>query len=527
MADGQHNGTAEARASHVVEDQGEVYGFLAMSTTHGDVPVTRIDTHGAVVFLAGGHAYKVKRAVRFPFMDFSTLEKRRKACEAELRINRINAPDIYVDTVPIVRRGGSLQLGGPGEVVEWAVRMRRFDERCTLDHVAERGGLNEHLIEQMADAIVAARRSAPLHRNVDAAGALRAVIDGNARELNESPDLFLPDSVEALTCRSLDLFHTLEPLLAERASGGLVRRCHGDLHLRNIVMLGERPSLFDALEFDESLATIDVLYDTAFLLMDLLERGHMSQASYLINRYLQAWADPRQLTGLAALPLFISVRASIRAKVTAAGMTHLAASDRAGATKAARDYFSLSLATLDPVAPSLVAVGGLSGTGKSTLARGLAVGLGRPPGAVHLRSDVVRKQLAGVDEFERLPPAAYDAASSERVYAELRRQAELALTAGYSVVVDAVHQRPHERSAWRELAARLGARFTGLWLEAPLDTLVARVEGRARDASDARADTVALQARRGSGVVDWECLSASGGPSAVLTHAREVVRAET
>lgn len=527
MANKPSNATALARAAHVVADQDEVFGFLAAPEAHGGKAVSRVDTHGAVVFLAGDHAYKVKRAVKFPFMDFSTLEKRRTACEAELRINRLNAPDIYIDAIPIVRQRGALRLGGPGEVVEWAVRMRRFDERRTLDRVAERDGLTMSLIERMADAIVVAQRRAPPCPDVDAVGALGAVIEGNARELGESPDLFAPDRAAELTRRSRERLWALAPLLAERARAGLVRRCHGDLHLRNMVMLGDMPCLFDALEFDESLAMIDVLYDTAFLLMDLLNRDLVREASYLFNRYLQAWADTRQLKGLAALPLFISVRASIRAKVIAAGLAHLAAIEQADAAAAARGYFALALTALDPAAPRLVAIGGLSGTGKSTLAAALAAGLGHLPGAVHLRSDVVRKQILGVAEFERLPPSAYDAASSEAVYTEVRRQAELALGAGYSVVIDAVHQRPPERTALRSLAARLGLRFTGLWLEAAVDTLVTRVEGRVRDASDARADTVALQVRGDTGPIDWRRLDAGGDPREILVRAQEVLRAET
>ncbi|MBX3499078.1 MAG: AAA family ATPase [Alphaproteobacteria bacterium] len=519
-------GNPHPSTAHVVEDQDEVLVFLANPSTHaGTTGVTRIDTHGAIVFLAGEHAYKVKRAVKFPFMDLSTLARRREACEAELRINRPNAPEIYLDTIPIVRRDGALFLGGPGDVVEWAVHMRRFDESRTLDRIAERGGLTQDMLERMADAVVDSQARAERRSGIDVAADLRAIIDGNTESLAESPELFAPHRVSALGRRSRDAIIRLAPALAERAQAGLVRRCHGDLHLRNMVMLGERPALFDALEFSEALATIDVLYDVAFLLMDLIERDLGYEASFFFNRYLTGWGDERQLSGLAALPLFISVRAAIRAKVLAAGLAHLDDAGRKAACEAAGRYLALAGRALVPAEPRLVAVGGLSGTGKSTVSARLAAEIGCLPGAVHLRSDVVRKRLWGVNEFDRLPGAAYDAQASDRVYTTLRRQAALALAAGYSVVVDAVHQRPEERDALRALAARLGAGFAGLWLDAPVDTLVARVERRARDASDARADTVALQVGRASGDIDWCRIDAAGDRVAVLERARLALRA--
>lgn len=511
--------------SHVAHDQAEVIEFLGAPSTYGlNEDVVRVDTHGAAVFLAGKDAYKIKRAVRFPFMDFSTLEKRRQACESEVRVNHANAPDIYLGVLPIVRQAGSLALGGPGEVVEWAVHMRRFDERQTCDHVADQGGLTLALTERLADAIVQSQVRAQERGGTDSAGDLRAIIDGNQGSLDETPDLFEPTRVSSLTKDSRRVLERVAPLLAGRSKAGFVRRCHGDLHLRNLVLRGETPTLFDALEFDESLATIDVLYDFAFLLMDLLERGLALQANHLFNRYLVAWRDERQLAGLAALPLFISVRAAIRAKVIAAGLAHLTESRRPTATATAQRYFELAESALVPVAPCLVAIGGLSGTGKSTLAAHLAPLLGCVPGAVHLRSDVERKQLSGVGEYERLPPEAYDRHSSDVVYGILRHKADVTIRSGYSVIVDAVHLHSGERDAVRELAVRLNAGFVGLWLEAPLPELVSRVGRRVHDASDARAETVGWQAERGTGAIDWQRIDAGADPARVLSCAQEIIR---
>ena len=525
MAHSQNDRPAVAKAAHVVQDQAEVLAFLAAKSTHGaGAEVTRVDTHGAAVFLAGDHAYKVKRAVKFPFMDFSTLEKRRRACEAEVRVNRANAPDIYLGVLPVVRRAGALALGGEGEIVEWVVQMRRFDERLTCDRVADRGELTKVLVERVAAAVVQSQTRAEMRHRVDVVADMRAVIDGNRSGLDETPDLFGIERVATFTMRSRSALERVAPLLVERSKAGFVRRCHGDLHLRNIVLLNQTPTLFDALEFDEALATIDVLYDVAFLLMDLLERDLAVEASLLFNRYLVSWADERQLAGLAALPLFISVRAAIRAKVIAAGLDHLGDADRQAEMAAAARYFALAEAVLEPVAPRLLAIGGLSGTGKSTLAAGLAPGIGCLPGAVHLRSDVERKRLFAVGEYDRLPLKAYDPRSSDAVYGILRHKAELALRAGYSVIVDAVHLHEEEREALRGLAVRLGIGFAGLWLEAPMHDLVSRVSQRVHDASDANPDIVALQAERGIGSIDWHRIDAGGDAARVLESACAVLR---
>jgi len=514
--------------SHVAEAQDETLRFLASPGGHGlDGPVKRIDTHGAIIFLAGNDAYKIKRAVRFPYMDFSTLEKRRVACEREIAINRPGAPDIYLGLVPIVRRNGTLQLGGEGTVVEWAVHMRRFDETRTLDRLAAGGELAPAIVAAMARAVAEAHARASVRRDVDSAGSLRAVIAENGASLLEHPTLFPPERTERLTHQSLDALERLRGLLMQRGREGHVRRCHGDLHLRNIVLIEGKPRLFDALEFDEALATTDVLYDLAFLLMDLIEKGLRREANLLLNRYLVESREPAHLAGLAALPLFISIRAAIRAKVTVAGLAYLEADGRERALEDCRRYFSLAEAVLTRAPPRLVAIGGLSGSGKSTLAAALAPLIGGPPGAVHLRSDVIRKQLFGVAETERLPNSAYDAAASAAVYERMYRDARTVLAAGWPVIVDAVHQRRHERATAAALAAEAGVPFAGLWLSAPLARLTARVEARRGDASDADARVVAMQAARETGDVGaepgWHAIDADGPPDEILARARQVL----
>ncbi|MFG1273484.1 bifunctional aminoglycoside phosphotransferase/ATP-binding protein [Xanthobacter flavus] len=507
---------------HVVADQSAVFAFLADPATHGLAEkVIRIDTHGAAVFLAGPFAYKVKRAVFFPFMDFSTLEKRRAACAAEVEISGAGAPGLYLGVVPIVRTPHGLALGCDGEAVDYAVKMRRFDTDLTLDRIAERGELTPELVKAVAAMVVSAHAAAPERRGFDTASALSIYLEDNIAEFSARPDLFPAEDVARLAEVSRAALQRVRPLLAARAGAGFVRRCHGDMHLRNIVRLDGKPVLFDAIEFNDEIATCDVLYDLAFLLMDLWQRGLRAEANAIFNRYLWASEDA-QLDGLAALPLFLSLRAGIRAKVEAAGLAHLAGEKRTEAEMRVAHFFrqtidllattppdpvrfgDVTVKTADPSHPTLWAVGGLSGSGKSTWAAKAAAGIGtRAPGAVILRSDIERKRLFHVAETEKLPAEAYAAEVSPRVYERLRMLTRQALAAGYTVIVDAVHARPEERAAIEEVAAQAGLPFAGIWLDAPAEELVRRVTARTGDASDADAAVVRHQLAYDLGPIHW------------------------
>ncbi|WP_431858298.1 AAA family ATPase [Azospirillum sp.] len=500
-------------------DQTDIIAFLGDPRSHGGRAVERIDTHAALVFLAGSRAYKLKRAVRLPYLDFSTPERRRAACEAELALNRRAAPDLYERVEAVVRRAdGRLALGGAGEALDWVVVMRRFDSDQLFDRLADCGALTPDLMRRLAEAVAAFHDRAVRRPDGGGAAAMRAVVSGNLEELRHRPDLFPPERVARLAGRSEAALAQHAALLDARARGGLVRHCHGDLHLRNIVLHRGRPTLFDCIEFDESFAVIDVLYDLAFLLMDLDHRGLRPLGNAVFNRYLEATGD---LEGLALLPLFLATRAAVRAKIdaTAAAVQPDPASARALEVEAAA-YLEQAVAALEPPPPRLMAVGGLSGTGKTTLARGLAPDLGAAPGALILRSDALRKQLMQVDETVRLPADAYTPAATQRVYAELGRRAGVALAAGHAVLADAVYSRPEERAAIEAAARRAGVAFQGLWLEADLPARVGRVDARRGDASDATAAVVRAQQGYETGNVAWARLDAGGDPAAVLHAAK-------
>jgi aminoglycoside phosphotransferase family enzyme/predicted kinase len=506
------------------DNQPEVFAFLADPATHGGAPVRRIDTHSAAVFLAGNRAFKVKRAVRYPFLDFSALARRKAACEAEFEINRAFAPELYLGVIPITRdHDGTLALAGRGASIEWAVEMRRFDETRTLDRLADANAIDLALADKLAHAVAATHARIP---TVDAApwiAALSTYIDQNAAAFRARPDLFDPARAEALRRNGLAALDRLRPLLAARGAQGLVRRGHGDLHLGNVALIDGNPVLFDAIEFNPLIASGDILYDLAFLLMDLIERDLGAAANVVLNRYLAETRRDTDLDGLAALPLFMSLRAAIRANVTTARANIAPPADRQAAGADAARYFALACRLIRPPPPVLVGIGGLSGTGKSQLARALAPKLGAAPGAIVLRSDVERKALAGLGEREHLPAAAYTAESAERVYAALAEKARRTIAAGHSAIVDAVFARGQERDALRAMAGSSGVTFHGLFLDADLATRLARLGSRHGDASDADETVARAQERYAHEPSDWKAIDASGTPADTLAHARRLL----
>jgi len=496
----------------------EITALMGEPDIHPEQPETveRIETHISLIFLAGDVAYKIKKPVVFPFLDYSTPEARRRACVNEVQLNRRTALDLYLGVVPITYdKSRGLEIGGSGEVVEWAVKMRRFPDDALYSELAAAGRLGPEDYAELARAVhtfhdEAARRIEPGM----ATGALERLIAENDAAFAEYPDVFPPEDVRALRMKLEARLAELMPLLERRTRGGFVRHCHGDLHLRNVVRIESHPVLFDAVEFDDAIATVDVLDDLAFLLMDLIARGARQGANVALNAYLSADDDMRNLEGLAALPIYLSTRAGIRAKAAA----YQAKSDEA------RRYFALAQDFIERSAPALIAIGGLSGTGKSTLARGLAPDIGAAPGAVILRSDMERKRLFAVAETQRLPESAYTAQVTETVYRTLAKKTRAALRAGHSVILDAVHGRQFEREDARNAAEETGAEFVGIWLTASEETLVARVESREADASDAGAAVVRKQLGFDPGEIAWARIDASGRPDEVRRRADDLLR---
>ncbi len=504
-------------------DQEEVLTFLGRPETYGSAgtgeDVRRIDTHAASIFLARDRVLKVKRAVRFPFLDYSTLGKRKAACETEIAVNAPYAPEIYRGVVAITRGSdGGLTIGGNGVPVEWAVEMHRFDETRTLDHMAK--DIDDVLADALGRAVAAAHaktKAANAERWVEAVG---SYIDEHFEAFKEHPEIFPAAENEAFAKASRIAYESIVPLLHERGRQGFIRRIHGDLHLGNIVLIDGKPVLFDAIEFSDIIASGDVFYDLAFLLMDLLERGLRKPANIVLNRYLAETRRAEDLDTLAALPFFLAVRAAIRAKVTAARMERATASERAEIAKLARAYFEFARRAIAPARPKFIAVGGLSGTGKSQLARDLAPHVAPMPGAVIVRSDVERKALFGAGETEKLAADAYTPAATARVYAAIADKAVRIVAAGHSAIVDAVFARPQERDAIAKAAKAVKIPLHGLFLTASLETRIARVGGRVDDASDADQSIARAQENYDLGRLEWARIDASGTVGDTLARAK-------
>jgi hypothetical protein len=509
------------------EDQRDVIAFLKHPSSYrpGVDRVEVIETHASLVFIAGERVFKLKRAVAYPYLDFSTVGLRRRACEAELVLNRRTAPALYEEVRGLFRGAdGAVSFAPNGEALDWVVVMRRFDQALLFDALAEMGRLDRHVMDQLADHIAEFHASAEQHLDHGGAAEMAELAEVQYRCLAApSRAGFSPDRVQNIRKKWQERVADLAELLDRRRAAGKVRHCHGDLHLRNICLLDGKPTLFDCLEFDEALASIDILYDLAFLLMDLEHRGLGHFANRVFNRYLDRSEED---DGIAEMPFFLSLRAAIRGHVTATSLER-AARPAAGAKMAcdARRYLDLAERFLQPRPCRLIAIGGLSGSGKSTLSAGLAPELGLRPGARVLRSDVTRKLLLGVDPEERLPATAYSREISARVYDALCRKAAVGLAAGYTVVIDAVALTARERSSFAEVARAAGLPFSGIWLEARPEAMANRIRGRVRDASDASPEILAEQLRHDTGNIDWARIDAGGRPEDCLAAVRRAVAA--
>lgn len=504
-------------AGPAAPEEEAVLAFLAGAEAGFGPTEAVIRTHVSIILLKRDRALKLKRAIRFPYLDYTTPELRLAACEAELALNRRTAPGLYLATHRITRADdGRLALDGEGPLVEALVEMRRFAERDLLDRMAQEGRLERRLMDDLAGAIATFHEKAEPSRAHGGAAGLARVLDINARSL-ASTGLVEEAEAALLAARFHAALETHAALLDARKVAGKVRRCHGDLILRNICLFEGRPTLFDCIEFNEDLATIDVLYDLAFVLMDLWHRGQGALGNFLLNRYL----DRRdELDGIGLLPFLMAIRADVRAHVTAAQARQAKGTAADPLREEALAYLDLAKALLAPASPRLVAIGGLSGTGKSTLAAALAPGLGLPPGARVINSDRLRKAIHGVSAETRLPPEAYRPEISTRVYALMVAEARRALAAGAPVIVDAVFDRPEDRAAIAAIATALGLPFHGLWLTAGRATLEARVAARRNDPSDATLAVLDLQLGHDPGAIAWHALDATGPVEALARAAR-------
>jgi aminoglycoside phosphotransferase family enzyme/predicted kinase len=497
--------------------------------------VTVRQTHISAVFLAGPFAYKVKKPVNPGFLDFSTLDKRYHYCKEEVRLNRRLAPDVYLGVVPVVRAGDGLRFEGSGEPVEWAVKMRRLPDEATLHERLRRDEVSPELAEALA------RKVADFHRRSPAPEAFRTasrfdVVAGNIREVFDTAAPQVGATVSAAVYGRVGQLvegqlARLRPLIDARAGRGLTRDAHGDLHLDHVYYFPERPPpddlvCVDCIEFNERFRFIDPVADVAFAVMDFAFHGRRDLACAFAEAYFRAASDDE---GRALLPLFTAYRAAVRGAVDGmkSAEAEVSAAERAAALDSARGHWLLALAELEEPKsrPCLTLVGGLQGTGKSTLAQALA---GRA-GFERVRSDEVRKALAAVPEDQRLTGEFYSPEWTEHTYAECLRRAEARLFDGGRVLIDATFRQEKHRRLFLDAATRWGAPALALLCRADPETVRERLARRRGDVSDADW-SVYLQA-----AAQWEepgpatrryvqCLSTEGTADEAAERALDVLR---
>lgn len=505
--------------------QRDVIAFLSDAKNYGaDIThVERIDTHASIVFLAGNRAYKIKRAARYPYLDFSTATKRRIACENELRRNTHFAPNLYLNLLTIVKtRDGKLAFGqtenDEATAIEWVVEMKRFPANVVFDQLAATGKLSIERAQDLARTVSRCHANAPRHLTRRADEDIENALTASVTTLSSATDLLGLNRVRKYSTLSLAEFNATSNIMRRRARDGCVRLCHGDLHLQNIVLLDNKPTLFDSIEFNDDIATIDVFYDLSFLLMDLARHNLPDHANAVFNTYLETNHHGSDLSGLALMPLFQALRAAIRAMVLLDKIPFLNnTSTRQQTERDLKNYVSLALQFLQPPKPTLVAIGGLSGSGKTTVARHVASRIGRAPGAVHLRTDIERKKLFATASESRLDADAYTPQINDQVYDLVLKKAASALKAGHSVIVDATFLSPERRRDVEQRTHAAGAEFCGVWLDAPPDILMARVKARTNDASDADTNVLQAQLEYDTGPIHWTNVSAASDIAEIVS----------
>ncbi len=476
---------------------------------HPVAEVRLIETHISWLLLTGTYAYKIKKPVDFGFLDFSTLEKRHFFCLEELRLNRRFAAELYLDVLAITGSPRQPRMDGTGEVVEYAIKMRQFDDGRLFTRLIAANRLESQHIDRLAETVAAFHAAIARSTAEDPHGLpenIRAAVAENFAQigplLEQSSD---SNDLKALQSWSVKACQNLEARLRQRKRDGFVRECHGDLHLGNIVLIEDRPTLFDCIEFNEDLRWIDVISELAFTAMDLSVRRHPELAFRLLNRYLEITGD---YAGLALFDFYRSYRAMVRAKIAMLAQAQLVElARRASLMTEYRCYVDYALGLIRRDKPLLLITHGFSGSGKSYLSARLAESLQ----LIRLRSDVERKRLCGLtgdaDTRSGIGDGVYSAAISRATYRQLEDTARLLIASGLSVIVDASFLRRSERLAQRRLAERLRAPYCVLDVRASEDVLRERIRQRLSkrlDPSEANLAVLDHQLRTGEPLTEEE-----------------------
>ncbi|NJR51524.1 MAG: AAA family ATPase [Leptolyngbyaceae cyanobacterium CSU_1_3] len=451
-----------------------------------------IQTHVSYVLLTGEFVYKLKKPVNYGFLDFSTLEKRKHFCHEELRLNQRGAAELYLAVLPITQQGDTFSLGGAGETIEYVVKMVQFPQETLLSAMFDRNELSEFHLEDLARELAKFHASAPTNDYILKFGEvaqIRQAIDENyeqtVRYIGAAQTQQQFDETRAYTDR---LFAEQQALFESRVQNRWIRECHGDVHLRNICFWKNKILLFDCIEFNEPFRFVDVMFDIAYIIMDLDARNRPDLSNLFLNAYIEQTGD---WEGLQVLPLYLSRQSYVRAKVTSFLLDDPSIPEavKQEAMETAKRYYTLAWEYTQHKSGRLVVMAGLSGSGKSTVARRLA----RQTGAIQIRSDAVRKHLGGVGLDETGGSALYSRDMTQKTYDRLLQLGITLASQGYTVILDAKYDRETLRLPVIAAAESQQIAIEILHCEAPLPVLRDRLQQRQGDISDATADLLDQQ----------------------------------
>ncbi len=455
-------------------------------------PIGFIQTHISYVFLTGDYAYKVKKTVNFGFLDYSTTDKRKHYCDRELEMNQLGAPGIYLDVLPISQIGETLALGNSTYIVEYTLKMRQFSQENLWSQLFDRQELTEAKLVDLGRTIAqfhAASATNPYIRSFGTVRSVRETLQQNYEQTRNYIGIVQTQTQFTQTQNYTDrFFHEKAELFDRRIQADKIRECHGDLHLNNIAQVDGKTILFDRIEFNEPFRFVDVMYDIAFTIMDLEARGRLDLSNAFLNSYLEETGD---WDGLGVLPLYLCRQAYVRAKVASFLLDDpgISAADKATATQTASRYYHQAWQYAQPRQGRLFLMSGLSGSGKSTVARTLA----RHVGGIQIRSDAVRKHLAGISLHQRGDELLYTDAMAQQTYDRLLDLGECLANQGWTVILDAKFDRVSWRQRAIDFAQTRDLPLRILHCTAPVAVLCDRLNCRTSDIADATADLLPSQ----------------------------------
>ncbi|HLO84893.1 MAG TPA: AAA family ATPase [Nostocaceae cyanobacterium] len=466
-------------------------------------PIQLIQTHGSYVLLTGNYVYKVKKPVNFGFLDYSTLEKRQHFCQEEFRLNQRGAGELYLEVVPVTLVGEKYHLAGTGEAVEYVLKMRQFTQDCLFSSLFEQGKLNEILLENLGRIVAQYHARSEINDYISTFGQVakvRVAFDENYQQTeNYIGKAQTQTQFEETKAYTDKFFAERAELFNQRIANHFIRECHGDLHLRNIALWQEKILLFDCIEFNEPFRFVDVMYDVAFTVMDLEARGIKDLANVFLNSYLEETGD---WEGAQVLPLYLSRQAYVRAKVTSFLLDDPSVPTNAKeeAAKTAANYYKQAWEYTKSQQGKLILMSGLSGSGKSTTARYLA----RQLNGIHLRSDAVRKHLAGIPLLERGGSEIYTTEMTQKTYNRLLELGIKLANEGWTVILDAKYDRQNFRQEAIAQATKHQLALQIIHCTAPIEVLQQRLVNRRGDIADATADLLTSQVQQAEPFTDKE-----------------------